>query len=309
MRITVTGASGFVGDAVCRHLQASGFAVRGVARRAREHTPWEHVRGDLLCDSTVRAALRGADVVVHAAGLAHIPPHRQVARDFNRCNAAMTDLVGRVAAETGIRLIYISSEAAATRRTPYGQSKRQAEESLERLGRDRGLWWTVVRPALLFGEGDPGNFLRLVAAVARGRAAYIDGGRARKSLTYIGNAGPAIAALVQCPGARGRIFHLADPQPYSVRHIMETIARHARVAPPRFSLPAPIARAAGWTGTRLSSLGVPFPLRLDIVDTLTRDLIVDTRPLEEETGFSPPIPFAEGVRRTIEWCRHTGLIQ
>lgn len=309
MRVTVTGASGFVGRAVCRDLCARGWIVRGVVRRpVPDEPPWERVYGDLFDPRTVRTALEGADIVIHAAGLAHVPLHRQNERRFLTNNAEMTRLVADAAADLGVRMIYISSEAATSTRTPYGRSKRSAEECLEQLGRDRGLWWAVVRPALLFGERDPGNFLRLLVAVSRRRVAYIDGGRARKSLTYVGNVGPALAAVAQYGGSRHRVYHLADPRPYTVREIIEAISAQLGLTPPRISLTAPVARAIGLAGTILAFAGVPVPLRLDIVDTLSRDVVVDTRPLEEDTGFSPPIPFQEGVRKTVEWCRNNHIV-
>jgi len=308
--VTVTGASGFVGGAVCRDLSTVGWTVRGVVRhRSVENSPsWEVIRGDLRDHATVEAAVRSADLVVHAAGLAHLLPHRQVERDFHAQNVDVTVRVARAAAGCGARMIYISSAAAASARTPYGRSKREAEERLREFGQSDGLRWTVVRPALLFGEHDPGNFLRLVIAVSRGRYLHIDGGRARKSLAYVGNVGPAIVALARSERAVGGVYHLADPQPHTVREIITVISECLGVAPPRLSLAGPVARALGVIGSAATSVGLRAPLRLDMVETLVRDVVVDTRPLEEEMGASLPIPFGEGVRRTVEWCRHAHII-
>jgi nucleoside-diphosphate-sugar epimerase len=309
VRVTVTGASGFVGQAICRSLCALGWSVRGVVRRPLSGGPGcGYVRADLLDAGTARTALADTDVVIHAAGLAHVPLRRQDEGELFRHNVLMTRHVAEAAAELGVRLLYVSSHAAAAERTPYGRSKRLAEVCLEEVGRSRGLWWAAVRPALLFGEGDPGNFLRLLVAVSRRRIVYIDRGRARKSLTYVGNVGPALAALARFDEPRQRIYGLADPRPYTVREIVEGISAQLGLSPPRISLAAPVARVAGLIGTALAAAGLPAPIRLDLVDTLCRDVIVDTRPLQEETGFSPPIPFDEGVRKTIEWCRDHHIV-
>jgi nucleoside-diphosphate-sugar epimerase len=161
---------------------------------------------------------------------------------------------------------------------------------------------------LLFGEGDPGNFLRLIRIAARRRMIYLDGGRARKSLTYVGNVGPAIEALVARRLPPGRCYSLADRRPLTVREILHEICHQLGVPGPRVSLPAPLARALGRIGSGVAAAGLPIPIRLDVVETLMRDSIVDTTPLEEETGFFPPISFAEGVGRTIEWCRDQGIV-
>lgn len=309
MRVTVTGASGFVGYAVCNHFSASGWTVRGIVRHRGVDAPaWECLRGDLRDPKTAEAALAGSGLVVHAAGLAHIPLYRQNEGQFIRSNVEMTRTLAEAATALNIRMIYVSSEAATSAVTPYGRSKRLAEECLDRLGRSRGLWWTALRPALLFGERDPGNFLRLIVAVSRRRFAYIDGGRARKSLTYVGNVGPALLALARSDATRHRVYHLADPHPYTVREIIQCICDELGRTPPRLSLARPVARGIGLAGTILAAARLPAPLRLDVVDTLSRDVTVDTRELEKDTGFSPPIPFHEGVRRTVEWCRNNHII-
>jgi nucleoside-diphosphate-sugar epimerase len=166
----------------------------------------------------------------------------------------------------------------------------------------------VVRPALLFGEHDPGNFLRLLIAVSRGRYLHVDGGRARKSLSYVGNVGPVVAALARSDRAVGRLYYLADPQPRTVREITTVISECLGLTPPRLSLAAPIARALGAFGSVVSSAGISFPLRLDMVETLVRDAIVDTRPLQEEMGVPLPISFGEGVRKTVDWCRNARIV-
>lgn len=308
VRVTVTGASGFVGSAVCRHLCTLGWDVRGVVRRPPEDAAWDVLRGDLRDDTLVREATRDTDLVVHAAGLAHIPLHRQVARDFYVHNVDSTLRLATAAADQRVPLIFVSSSAAETARSPYGESKRLAEERLRELGTSRGLHWAVLRPALLFGERDPGNFLRLIKIAAQRKLVYLDGGRARKSLTYVGNVGPAITALVARRLPPGRCYPLADRRPYTVREIIQEICRQLGVPDPRLSLPAPVARALGRVGSAMVAVGLPSPLRLDVVETLMRDAVVETTALEEETGFRPPISFPEGVRRTIAWWKEQGIV-
>ena len=306
--MTVTGASGFVGSAVCRHLHALGWNVRGVVRRPLENAGWDVLRGDLRDDTIVKEAVHDTDLIVHAAGLAHIPLHRQIARDFYVQNVESTLRLANAAADQHVPLIFVSSSSAETAHGPYGESKRIAEERLHELGTSRELHWAVLRPALLFGERDPGNFLRLIRIAAQRKLVYLDGGRARKSLTYVGNVGPAIAALVAQRLPRGRCYSLADRRPYTVREIVEEICRQLGVPDPRLSLPAPVACALGRIGSAAAAVGLPSPLRLDVVETLMRDAVVDTTALEEETGFLPPIPFPEGVRRTIVWWKEQRIV-
>jgi nucleoside-diphosphate-sugar epimerase len=115
-------------------------------------------------------------------------------------------------------------------------------------------------------------------------------------------------ALAHSSRAVGRTYYLADPQPRTVREIVTLIAECLGVTAPRLSLAAPIARTIGAVGSVARSAGLRVPLHLDMVETLVRDAVVDTTPLEEEMGTPFPISFGQGVRKTVEWCRDAHIV-
>ena len=107
----MTGANGFIGRNVVRHLHGTGWEVRAIVRPGRECAlpdgvelaPAQFVAADL-----VRAAA-GTEVVIHAAGRTRAATTRQ----FETANVEVTRQVARAAVELGARLVHVSSQAAA----------------------------------------------------------------------------------------------------------------------------------------------------------------------------------------------------
>ena len=166
----VTGASGFIGRHLCTRLRAEGHTVRALVRQKShpylEKLGVELVQGDLLAPEAYASSITGSDVVIHLAaeaGYGFGTRFQGVNVDGTR---KLLEVVER--AEPGLkRFVYVSSISAIERSkddpcrkpidesTPanpasdYGRSKASAE----RIVKNSSLWWTIVRPALVVGEG------------------------------------------------------------------------------------------------------------------------------------------------------------
>src|SRR3954464_3849007 len=185
MKVGVTGASGFIGRALCKALGERAIA--------------------LPRNASVPAA---GEAVVHLAGIAHPAASDS---ELEEGNVRLTERVARGAAVIGAHFLFVSSvkvhgEASTepfTERSPiapqdgYGKSKARAEEALHAIP---GLRLTVLRPPLVYGPGGKANFLSLMRAVGAGWPLPFASIENRRSLVYVGNLVDAIIRALGTPG-------------------------------------------------------------------------------------------------------------
>ena len=175
MTIAVTGATGFVGQAVLDEAASRGADLRALTRRAQDPRGGvEWVRGALSDAGALAQLVDGAEAVLHIAGVVSAPD----AAGFHAGNVAGTEAVVQAARDAGVaRFVHVSSLAA---REPslsaYGHSKRMAEEVVQVSGLD----WTIVRPPAVYGPRDTEMFelfraarWRVVPMPPPGRASLI----------------------------------------------------------------------------------------------------------------------------------------
>ena len=155
----LTGGTGFLGRYVAAALDGAGWRVRMLARRdpagtLLADTPAEVVLGDLGDDAALSRLVRGASVVVHAAGL--VKAHSRA--EFLSVNANGAGRLAAVAARDapGARFVLVSSQAARVPElSPYAASKRAGEAAVaSALG---GAPWVVLRPCVIYGPWDPSS--------------------------------------------------------------------------------------------------------------------------------------------------------
>ena len=203
--LAVTGATGFVGQALLEQTCRQRIAVRALARR--EQAPCEGVewlRGDLADEEALARLVKGASAVLHIAGVVNTPDPM----GFHVGNVAGTEALVEAARKAGVRrFIFVSSLSA---REPglsaYGRSKRHAEEVVQTSGLD----WTIVRPPAIYGPRDR-EMLELFRAARWGVVPMPPPGRA--SMIHVADLARLLLALVPDSDlTRERIFEPDDGQ-------------------------------------------------------------------------------------------------
>lgn len=308
--ILVTGATGFIGRALCMELSGKGRVVRAAARGVAHPHPLVEVVsvGEIGPTTEWGSALVGVDTVIHLAGLAHAPPklQRDNQNSYREVNAMGAAHIAGQAAVKGVRrFVYLSTakvcgDAAQNRpfnetdisdsKDPYTASKREAEKLLWDIAAETGLEIVILRPPLVYGPGVKANFLRLMEWVRRGVPLPLEKVNNRRSLIYVGNLVDAIVTCVAHPKAAGQTFLVSDNEDVSTPELVRRMARALERPARLFRVPPALLRA----GARLMG-------KQEEVDRLLGSLVVDSSKIRRELGWTPPYTMEQGLAETVRW--------
>jgi len=311
MTILLTGASGFVGNAILKNAQQRGLKIRPVYRSidSAKKKPYAVVVPELDDAADWSQALQGIDVVIHAAARAHIMREEAIdpLAEYRRVNVEGTLNLARQAAAAGVRrFVFISSikvngEVTApgnpftagdspAPEDAYGVSKAEAEEQLKLLVQESRMTVTMIRPPLIYGPGVKGNFASLISWVRRGLPLPLEGvTKNRRSLVGLDNLVDLILVCSYHPKAANQIFLISDGEDLSTTELLRKIGK-ALGRPPRLHwVPAGvISFMAGLLGKKM------------IAQRLLSSLQVDMSKTCELLDWKPSVAVDEGLRRAVE---------
>jgi dihydroflavonol-4-reductase len=330
VKVLVTGATGFTGGHLARHLVDHGDEVRALVRpRSRQRfdaspLPAKGVRaieGDLTDVASLKRATEGVDVVYHIAAT-----YREAGQPdsaYRAINVEGTKNLLEAARAAGVtRLVHCSTGGVhghianppANEDAPfnpgdiYQDTKLEAERLARQFGDANGFDVVVARPIGIYGPGDR-RFLTMFRGLARGRFPMLGSGSPFYHLTFIDDLVEGFRLCGTVPGARGRTYILAGPRYTTLEQLVGMVAKELHVSPPRVHLPVwPF-----WTAGLLCEL-ICVPLRIEPplyrrrVDFYTKSRAFDTTRARTELGFAPKVDLEEGIKRTADWYRSEGLL-
>lgn len=311
-RILVTGATGFVGRALCRRLLEEGLHVRAAVRTGHvlpEVLPAaveQTVVGEIGPTTDWSEALAGVDVVIHLAARVHVM-HEHSAdalASYRHVNVSGTEALARQAACAGVkRLVFLSSikvNGEATTdlpfstlspenpKDPYGVSKWEAEQLLSRVMTETGMEVSIIRPPLVYGPGVKANFLRLMQWIERGIPLPFGLIKNRRSLIFLGNLVDALLLVARHPSAKDRTYLVTDLEDFSTAQLVRSLAIALGKRPKLLPIPPFMLRLVGMTTGKTAE-----------VERLTGSLQVDASAIRDELGWVPPYSVVEGMQITV----------
>jgi len=246
--VLVTGSDGFIGHHLVPYLVANGYKVIA-ASRTKSGLQAKNVVNVSLPDLSIpfnwETLLQDCQAVVHLAGIAHTYADDDV---YDRVNHQATEALARAVCRRDAHLVFISSIAAQSGSSSdcelteddipkpnnaYGRSKLAAEQAI----RAAGPSFTILRPVVIYGDGEKGNFAT-VHNISRLPIPLPFGAlTAQRSVLSVQNFNSAVATALINPRARGETFIVSDPAPLRVP---EVIARYRNtLGRPPWLVPVP----------------------------------------------------------------------
>ncbi len=309
MVIAITGANGFLGDALLRTL--SQYEVVALVRKKPlvQLAGVEYKRcGDLSSSQAWDDLLVGVDVVIHTAARVH-SMHEISSSDieFRRTNVEGTLNLAQQAANLGVkRFIFLSSvkvngefscdgEPFVTENTPkpedvYGVSKMEAELGLYRISNDTGMEVVCIRPPLIYGPGVKGNFMALLRWLYSGIPLPLGSIDNRRSLVAIDNLVDLIVTCIDHHAAANQTFLVSDGNDLSTTELLRLMGSALDRSPKLIPVPP-----------KLLQLGAKLFGKEDVAQRLLGNLQVDISKTKDLLNWNPPLTVEQSLKKTAEW--------
>lgn len=308
MKLLITGATGFVGRALCMGFSLRQYDLTAIVRAkdarldgcltrvivASERTDWPHV-------------FSGVDVVIHLAARVHIMQEetKDPLTEFRKVNVDGTLNLARQAAAAGVkRFVFISSvkvngESTQARhmftendipspQDAYGQSKYEAECGLRQIAEASGMEVVIIRPPLVYGPGVKANFAALMRVVRRGWPLPLGAVHNRRSLVFLDNLVDFIEVCISHPQAANQTFLVSDGHDLSTPDLVRGLARAGGVMARLIPVPVWALRA-----------GAALVGKSSAIERLCGSLQVDISKARNVLGWTPPVAVEQGLLSTM----------
>jgi nucleoside-diphosphate-sugar epimerase len=303
--IGLTGATGFIGGALARRLETTGWQIRALVRPTSlgvrypgNATQW--IEGDLEDLNSLRRLVNDVYAVVHCAGAVRGASQAQ----FDGVNVDGVARLVQAAREQHQmpRFLLISSLAAREPHiSPYAASKRRGEEILAAAAGDMN--WTVLRPSAVYGPGDK-ELLPLFRWIGRGIAPILGPSSARFSLLYVEDLAEAVVQWLNSETNKRRAFELHDghPEGYAWHDVVDTVARLFDRHVFRIQVPVSLLRLlAGLNLGAAQIFGYAPMLTPGKVHELNHvNWVCDNDALTREIGWTARFSLTGGLQRTLK---------
>lgn len=325
-KVLVTGASGFTGGHLCRHLVEKGYEVRALARSTSsieglKKLGLEIVFGDVTDPGSLNKAVKGIDTVYHIAALyrqENVPK-----KLFWDVNVNGTKSLLEASLRSGVqRFVHCStvgvqgeiSDPPAKETHPYNpgdeyqRTKMEAEKLALRFFKENELPGVIVRPVGMYGPGDT-RFLKLFRYINNGKFIMFGSGNVLYHLTYIDDLVHGFELCGEKREALGQIYNICGDEYVTLDQLVAIIAEALGVPVPRLHLPFwPLWMAAFFCESVCKPLRIEPPIYRRRVDFFRKDRAFDISKAKNELGYQPKVDLKTGIKITADWYRNNRLL-
>ncbi|MDP2943753.1 MAG: NAD-dependent epimerase/dehydratase family protein [Candidatus Omnitrophota bacterium] len=333
MKVLVTGAGGFLGQAVVRHLVNAGYSVRAMVRHAKERFLLkegniEIVKGDVIYPKETEKAVDGCNTILHLASVyAFYPWWDKEAPAIYKINVDGTRNMLNAALKHKVeKFIFTSSVASIGKRfdgklsneetvynlwknsSHYARSKLLAEQEVLKYCQ-RGLPALILNPAIIIGEGDykPTPSGEIIVKFLNKQ--YLFCFNAVLSVADVDDVAEAHISAIK-KGRIGERYILCNKDAYSMEKFFALLEKVSGVKAPKAMIPYPLLLAFVYLEETLSYLIFKKkPLMpSEGIKFCNASVKFDNSKAVKELGYTT-IPFKETLTKAVNWYRENGYVK
>ena len=309
--ITVIGGSGFVGTNLCRQLSLKQQKFEIIDLKMSNQFPEKCKIGDVRDINSLRKTITG-DIVINLAAV-----HRDDVREksaYRKTNVEGAENVANICREKGIKKIIFTSTVAVYgyadpgtdeggRINPfneYGRTKFDAEEIFRNWQHEPGNSLIIVRPTVIFGEGNRGNVFNLINQIASGKFIMVGKGENKKSMAYIGNVIAFLESCIEIDQNYG-LFNYTDTPDLTMHELVSKVRERLNgTHGVGFRLPYRVGVMFGYLGDIFARLtGKKFSISSVRIKKFTSPTEFKSAKFNVD-GFKPPFQLTQGLERTLQ---------
>ena len=306
----VTGASGFLGRALCRSLQKRGCRVDVVTRSAGSvkygDQQWSV---DLASESIPVEALDGIDSVFYLAGIAHasrsspLPDSLYLKVNYTACLELLEESLSR-----GVkRFVYVSSvkadfdSADIDQIDIYSRSKYMAEQAiLAAASKNSDMQIVILRPCLIYGAGVSGNLQSMLRGIQRAWFPPLPPNTGKRSMIAREDVVSAILCAATNKKAHGQCYILADSKPMCVRDIQDEIRSALGLSRLRWQIPLAAFKLLSMLGDFIEKMsGKTMPVNSEVVNKMFASECYSSEKIQRELGWFARYTFSDCVAELV----------
>lgn len=328
MKTFVTGGTGFTGSALCRELARIGHKVvaldnkPGIFDEELKSLGVDIHIGSVTDVDLVNRLSKDCERIYHlAAAFRLVNLGKKAYWDIN-VNGTK-NVLEAAKRNPGCRVVNCSTcgvhgnvenppaaETAPIAPADYYQYTKWEGEKLAMQYVDAGQWVTTVRPAAIYGPGDPERFFMIFKRVAKGSFTFLGDGSATYHPLYIDNLVDAMVLAGETEAALGQSYLIADEEFVPIRDLVQRTAKALGVQVKMRFLPFwPAYVVAALVEFAYLPLPAEPPIFRRRLDWFRQNRAFDIRKAKKEIGYEPRIGLDEGLRRTGVWYRTRGLLE
>jgi nucleoside-diphosphate-sugar epimerase len=292
MKTIITGASGFVGQNLSQYLSKFSFSITPISLR----------------NSNWKDDFKG-DAIIHLAGKAHDTKNTSEASEYFRVNTDLTIELFDIFLQSETKdFIYFSSvkavadevfdvlseEVLPSPKTPYGQSKLQAEQYIlsKEIPLDKRVF--IIRPCMIHGPGNKGNLNLLYQLVAKGLPWPLGAFENKRSFLSIENLCFVIKELLQNDTIPSGVYQVADDDPLSTNELIQLLGASLEKQTKIWNIRSSWIRGVSKLGDFLH-----LPLNSERLQKLTENYIVSNKKIVASIGKPLPVDVKTGLLKTF----------